>query len=121
MRSLMAAAAERAMKRQEVILRALSGALTWVQAAEILGIDPRSLRRWRAWRSRSATPRARPRAGARSRGGGAADADRTCGPPRCAWRGRPTASRRADTFGPAQSGALPSRRRQRNLVRWRAD
>ena len=45
---LVAAAVERAMKRQEVILRALSGALTWVQAAEILGIDPRSLRRWRA-------------------------------------------------------------------------
>jgi transposase len=45
---LVAAAVERAMKRQEVILRALSGALTWVQAADILGIDPRSLRRWRA-------------------------------------------------------------------------
>src|SRR5262245_12506877 len=40
-----AAAVERAMKRQEVILRALSGALTWLQAADILGIDPRSLRR----------------------------------------------------------------------------
>lgn len=36
------------MKRQEVILRALSGALTWLQAADILGIAPRSLRRWRA-------------------------------------------------------------------------
>src|SRR6266498_1230526 len=48
MRSLVAAAVERAMKRQEVILRALSGALTWLQAADILGIDPRSLRRWRA-------------------------------------------------------------------------
>ena len=46
--SLVAAAVERAMKRQEVILRALSGALTWIQAADILGIDPRSLRRWRA-------------------------------------------------------------------------
>jgi len=42
------AAVEQAMKRQEVILRALSGALTWLQAADILGIDPRSLRRWRA-------------------------------------------------------------------------
>jgi hypothetical protein len=29
-------------------LRALRGALTWIQAADILGIDPRSLRRWRA-------------------------------------------------------------------------
>ena len=38
---------ERAMKIQEVILRAMSGALTWVQAADILGMRPRSLRRWR--------------------------------------------------------------------------
>jgi transposase len=41
-------AVERAMKVQEVILRALSGALTWIQAADILGIHTRSLRRWRA-------------------------------------------------------------------------
>ena len=45
---LVAAAVERAMKRQEVIMRALSGALTWLQAADILGMEPRSLRRWRA-------------------------------------------------------------------------
>src|SRR5436190_4205985 len=43
-----AAAVERAMKMQEVILRALSGALTWLQAADILDLDPRTLRRWRA-------------------------------------------------------------------------
>jgi transposase len=42
------AAVEWAMKVQEVILRALSGTLTWLQAADILGIHPRSLRRWRA-------------------------------------------------------------------------
>ncbi len=42
------AAVERAMKIQEVIMRALSGTLTWLQAADILGIHPRSLRRWRA-------------------------------------------------------------------------
>jgi transposase len=42
------AAVERAMKIQEVIVRALSGALTWLQAADILGLDPRSVRRWRA-------------------------------------------------------------------------
>jgi transposase len=42
------AAVERAMKRQEVICRALAKTLTWLQAADILGIDPRSLRRWRA-------------------------------------------------------------------------
>lgn len=41
-------AGERAMKRQEVILRALNGTLTWLEAADILGLDPRSLRRWRA-------------------------------------------------------------------------
>ena len=41
-------AVERAMKVQDVIMRAMSGALAWLHAAEILGIDPRSLRRWRA-------------------------------------------------------------------------
>src|SRR5262249_61169967 len=43
-----ATAVERAMKIQEVIMRALSGAITWLQAADILGLDPRSVRRWRA-------------------------------------------------------------------------
>ncbi|MGH8648733.1 MAG: ISNCY family transposase, partial [Burkholderiales bacterium] len=42
------AAVERAMKIQEVVMRALSGAITWLQAADILGLDPRSVRRWRA-------------------------------------------------------------------------
>jgi hypothetical protein len=42
------AAMERAMKLQEVICRALAGSLTWIQAADIVGVDPRSLRRWRA-------------------------------------------------------------------------
>jgi transposase len=45
---LAAAAMERAMKIQQVIMRALSGAITWLQAADILGLDPRSVRRWRA-------------------------------------------------------------------------
>src|SRR5256885_8247942 len=40
---------ERAMTIQEVILRALSGQLTWLQAADILGRSPRSIRRLR-WR-----------------------------------------------------------------------
>jgi len=44
-----AGAVERAMKVQEVILRALAGSLTWIQAAEILGRSPRSIRRLR-WR-----------------------------------------------------------------------
>ena len=40
-----AAAVERAMKIQQVIVRALSGAITWLQVADILGRDPRSMRR----------------------------------------------------------------------------
>jgi transposase len=43
-----AAAVERAMTYQQVIMRALAGSLTWLQAADILNIHPRSLRRWRA-------------------------------------------------------------------------
>lgn len=46
-------AVERAMKAQEVIVRALAGTLTWIQAADILGLSlglsPRTVRRWR-WR-----------------------------------------------------------------------
>ena len=42
-------AGERTMRVHEVILRALSGELTWVQAAEILGRSARSIRRLR-WR-----------------------------------------------------------------------
>src|SRR4051812_47549433 len=34
------AAVERAMKVQEVILRAVAKKLTWIQAAEILGVSP---------------------------------------------------------------------------------
>lgn len=41
------AAQERAMKFQEVIVQAMSGKLTWWQAAEILNVAPRTLRRWR--------------------------------------------------------------------------
>src|SRR5271169_341450 len=41
------AAMERAMKVQEVILRALARKITWYQAAEILGISDRHMRRWR--------------------------------------------------------------------------
>ena len=41
------AAWEQAMRMQDVILRALSGELHWFQAAEILQMTPRNLRRWR--------------------------------------------------------------------------
>jgi len=40
-------ALERAMKVQEVILRAMSGQIHWIQAAEILGISDRQMRRWK--------------------------------------------------------------------------
>jgi hypothetical protein len=40
-------AVERAMKVQEVIVRAIAGQLTWIQAAEILGCSARSIRRYR--------------------------------------------------------------------------
>jgi len=43
------AAVERMMKVQEVILRALAGKLQWWQAAEIVGVSGRTMRRWR-WR-----------------------------------------------------------------------
>jgi transposase len=52
---LAAAAVERAMKIQQVVMRALSGAITWLQAAEILGLHPRSVRRWRARFERGGT------------------------------------------------------------------
>lgn len=38
-------AMERAMKIQEIILRAISKEINWVQAAEIIGISPRQMRR----------------------------------------------------------------------------
>src|SRR5262245_44532564 len=40
-------AVERAMTIQQVLLRAMSGQYSWLQAAEILGMNPRSVRRWR--------------------------------------------------------------------------
>lgn len=42
-----ARAMERAMKVKEVITRAMSGQINWMQAAEILGMSDRGLRRWR--------------------------------------------------------------------------
>src|ERR1700728_2072553 len=40
------AAVERGMKVQEVILRAMAKKITWGQAAEIIGISDRQMRRW---------------------------------------------------------------------------
>jgi len=56
------AAMERAMKVQDVMLQAMAKKITWWQAAEILGISDRHMRRWReryleggylVWRNRS--------------------------------------------------------------------
>lgn len=41
------AARERAMKIQEVIIRAIEGRITWVQAASIIGVSGRQMRRWK--------------------------------------------------------------------------
>ena len=41
------AAMKRAMKVWKVILRAMAKKITWWQAAEIIGISDRSMRRWR--------------------------------------------------------------------------
>jgi transposase len=43
-----AVAVERAMTYQQVIMRVLAGTWSWLKAADVLGIHPRSLRRWRA-------------------------------------------------------------------------
>jgi transposase len=45
--SLSEAAMERAMKVQDVMLQAMAKKITWWQAAEILGISDRHMRRWR--------------------------------------------------------------------------
>jgi transposase len=42
------AAVERGMKVQEVIMRAMAKRITWWEAAEILGIHVRTMRRWKA-------------------------------------------------------------------------
>jgi hypothetical protein len=41
------AAVERAMKVQEVILQAMNGRMKWLEAADVLGISPRTVRRWK--------------------------------------------------------------------------
>ena len=41
------AAMERAMKVQEIIIRAIEGRITWLQAAGIIGVGPRQMRRIR--------------------------------------------------------------------------
>jgi len=47
MREYTAWAVERAMKVQQVVLKAMSGEINWLTAAEILGISARSMYRWK--------------------------------------------------------------------------
>ena len=47
MESYLRAAMERAMKVQDVMLQAMAKKITWFQAAEIMGISDRHMRRWR--------------------------------------------------------------------------
>ena len=47
MKQLSKAAVERAMKLQDVMLRAMAKRITWFQAAEILGISCRQMQRWK--------------------------------------------------------------------------
>src|SRR5450755_2691071 len=47
MESYPRAAVERAMKVQEVILRAMAKKITWTQAGEIIGLCERQMRRWK--------------------------------------------------------------------------
>ena len=40
-------AVRRAMRIQDVIVKAIAGRLEWYQAAEVLGISDRQMRRWK--------------------------------------------------------------------------
>ena len=47
MKQYPAVAVERAMKVQEVLMQAIGKKITWFEAAEILGVTDRTIRRWR--------------------------------------------------------------------------
>ena len=58
MKQMTQAAVERAMKLQDVMLRAMAKRITWYQAAEILGISCRQMQRWQTrfkheWRKKA--------------------------------------------------------------------
>ena len=42
-----AAEVERMMKLQDVLLKAMAKRISWLSAAEIIGVTPRTMRRWR--------------------------------------------------------------------------
>jgi transposase len=45
--SIPAAEVERMMKLQDVLLKAMAKRISWLSAAEIIGVTPRTMRRWR--------------------------------------------------------------------------
>src|SRR5665213_3386252 len=45
--SIPAAEVERMMKLQDVLLKAMAKRISWLAAAEIIGVTPRTMRRWR--------------------------------------------------------------------------
>jgi len=45
--SIPAAEVERVMKLQDVLLKAMAKRISWLSAAEIIGVTPRTMRRWR--------------------------------------------------------------------------
>ena len=47
MKQMSQVAVERAMKLQDVMLRAMAKRITWYQGAEILGISCRQMQRWK--------------------------------------------------------------------------
>src|SRR5436309_11756136 len=46
--SIPAREVERMMKLQDVLLKAMAKKISWLSAAEIIGVTPRTMRRWRA-------------------------------------------------------------------------
>ena len=46
-RQYFAAEMERMMKVQDVLLKAMAKKISWLAAAEIIGVTPRTMRRWR--------------------------------------------------------------------------
>ena len=45
--AISAAEVERMMKLQDVMLKAMAKKISWHSAAEIIGVTPRTMRRWR--------------------------------------------------------------------------
>jgi hypothetical protein len=51
-----AAETERMMKLQDVLLKAMAKKITWWEAAEIIGVTDRTMRRWHCLATRLVSP-----------------------------------------------------------------